>query len=98
MYLFEKQNNYPGDIHLMTNEVKENKKFNLYDFSVIPISYSHHKLQVFGYRINQFAYITDLKKIDEKKKNKLLNLDCLILNALLLFGARILRPASFEEK
>ena len=82
LYLFEKQNNYPGDIHLTTNEVKENKKFNLYDFTVIPISYSHHKLQVFGYRINQFAYITDLKKIDDKEKNKLLNLDCLILNAL----------------
>ncbi len=82
LYLFEKQNDYAGDIHLIPNEVKENKSFNLHNFTVKPISYSHHKLQVFGYRINDFAYITDLKKIDEKEKTKLLNLNCLVLNAL----------------
>ena len=82
LYLFEKQNDYAGDVHLIPNRVCENKAFNLHDFTVKPISYSHHKLQVFGYRINDFAYITDLKKIDKTEKNKLLNLDCLVLNAL----------------
>ncbi len=42
----------------------------------------HHKLQVFGFRINNFAYITDLKTIDDSELKKLEGLDVLILNAL----------------
>ena len=42
----------------------------------------HHKLQVFGYRLLNFAYITDLKTINDKDLEKLMNLDCLVLNAL----------------
>ena len=42
----------------------------------------HHKLQVFGFRINNFAYVTDLKMITKKELNKLKNLDVLILNSL----------------
>ena len=44
----------------------------------------HHKLPVLGYRIDNFAYITDAKTIDENEKNKLKNLDLLVLNALRL--------------
>ena len=42
----------------------------------------HHKLQVYGFRINNFAYITDLKTIIDSELKKLEGLDVLILNAL----------------
>ena len=42
----------------------------------------HHKLQVFGFRIENFAYVTDLKEIEELELDKLRGLDILILNAL----------------
>ena len=42
----------------------------------------HHKLQVFGFRIENFAYVTDLKEIEELELDKLRGLDTLVLNAL----------------
>ena len=42
----------------------------------------HYKLPVFGYRIGDFAYCTDVNYIAPKEKEKLKNLDVLILTAL----------------
>lgn len=42
----------------------------------------HYKLPVLGFKIDNFAYVTDAKTIDKKEKLKLKNLDVLILNAL----------------
>jgi phosphoribosyl 1,2-cyclic phosphate phosphodiesterase len=61
---------------------KKNIDFKIDDLVFKPISYMHHKLQVFGYRLFNFAYITDLKTIKNKDLEKLMNLDCLVLNAL----------------
>ena len=43
----------------------------------------HYKLPVLGFRIENFAYVTDAKTIAENE-NKLKNLDLLVLNALRL--------------
>jgi phosphoribosyl 1,2-cyclic phosphate phosphodiesterase len=37
---------------------------------------------VFGFRIGNFAYITDANYISEKEKSKLIGVDILVLNAL----------------
>ena len=42
----------------------------------------HLKLPVFGYRIKDFAYLTDVKTITELELNKLNELDSLVINAL----------------
>jgi phosphoribosyl 1,2-cyclic phosphate phosphodiesterase len=42
----------------------------------------HYKLPVLGFRIGSFAYITDAKTVAEEEKNKLKNVDILIINAL----------------
>ena len=42
----------------------------------------HNKLQVFGFRIKNFAYITDMKTISEKEIKKLSDLNVLVLNCL----------------
>ena len=42
----------------------------------------HGNLQVFGYRIDDFAYLTDVKTIEKIEIKKLENLDVLVINAL----------------
>lgn len=47
-----------------------------------PVNVMHYKLPVKGFKINKFAYITDANFIPEQEKDKLKNLDVLVLNAL----------------
>ena len=42
----------------------------------------HLKLSVFGYRIENFAYLTDVKTISDEELKKLKGLDTLVINAL----------------
>jgi phosphoribosyl 1,2-cyclic phosphate phosphodiesterase len=42
----------------------------------------HGNLQVFGYRIDDFAYLTDVKTIEDSEILKLKNLKVLVINAL----------------
>ncbi|MCX6161523.1 MAG: MBL fold metallo-hydrolase [Ignavibacteriae bacterium] len=49
---------------------------------VIPIEVYHGRIKIFGYRIGNFAYITDCSFIPEKEFGKLHGLDVLVLNAL----------------
>ena len=49
---------------------------------MIPVNVMHNRVQVFGFRIGNFAYITDAKTIAEEEKKKLKGLDVLVINAL----------------
>ena len=40
------------------------------------------RMKIFGFRIDNFAYITDAKRVEESEMEKLKNLDVLIVNAL----------------
>jgi phosphoribosyl 1,2-cyclic phosphate phosphodiesterase len=42
----------------------------------------HLRLPVLGYRIKNFAYLTDVKTISDKELEKLNGLDTLVINAL----------------
>jgi phosphoribosyl 1,2-cyclic phosphate phosphodiesterase len=42
----------------------------------------HYNLQVFGFRFDKFAYLTDMKTVDDDEVEKLKNLDTLVINAL----------------
>ena len=81
-YVFETVNKYPGAPSVATIEVSNNKPFLLGDKTVIPIDAMHGNLQVFGYRIDTFAYLTDVKTIEKSEIDKLKNLDVLVINAL----------------
>ena len=81
-YVFETVNKYPGAPSVATIEVSNNKPFLLGDKTVIPIDAMHGNLQVFGYRIDAFAYLTDVKTIEKSEIDKLKNLDVLVINAL----------------
>src|SRR5690606_356616 len=47
-----------------------------------PVNVLHGNLQVFGYRIDDFAYLTDVKTIDAVEIEKLKGLKVLVVNAL----------------
>ncbi|HEA29962.1 MAG TPA: MBL fold metallo-hydrolase [Leeuwenhoekiella sp.] len=81
-YIFETVNKYPGAPGVAVNEVVNDQPFQLDELQVTPINVYHAKLQVFGYRINDFAYLTDVKTIAQEEKDKLKNLDVLVVNAL----------------
>ncbi|PRZ27874.1 MBL fold metallo-hydrolase [Flavobacterium granuli] len=81
-YVFETENRYPGAPSVKTHEVVNNEAFVLGDKMVIPINVMHGDLQVFGYRMDDFAYLTDVKTIEESEVLKLKNLKVLVINAL----------------
>ena len=80
-YIFKTENKYPGAPNVVINEV-ENKPFKLANLEVTPINGMHFNLQVFGFRLDKFAYLTDMKTIDDVEIEKLKSLDVLVVNAL----------------
>ncbi|MCF8322572.1 MAG: MBL fold metallo-hydrolase [Flavobacterium sp.] len=81
-YVFETINRYPGSPSVETFEVINNQPFSIGNKTAIPINVMHGELQVFGYRIDDFAYLTDVKTIEESEIEKLKNLNVLVVNAL----------------
>lgn len=80
-YIFTSEEKYPG-VPSVTEHVINNKPFQLGNLKVTPIDGLHYKLQVFGFRFKDFAYLTDMKTVDDKEIEKLSNLDVLVVNAL----------------
>ena len=81
-YVFETINKYPGAPSVKTIEVVNNEPFVIGNKTAIPVNVMHGNLQVFGYRIDDFAYLTDVKTIAESEVGKLKNLKVLVVNAL----------------
>jgi len=80
-YIFETKDKYPGVPSVIENII-ENFPFKLQEMEVIPINVLHNTLQVFGFRFNDFAYLTDVKTVEEKELKKLKGLKILVVNAL----------------
>ncbi|MFV0376108.1 MAG: MBL fold metallo-hydrolase [Mangrovibacterium sp.] len=72
---------YPG-IPQMNLHFIENKPFVIENVTVTPVRGYHHRLPVFGFRIGNMAYLTDMNWLEEEEKAKLEGLDVLIVNAL----------------
>ena len=81
-YVFETENKYPGAPSVTPIEVKNDFPFKIGNKIAVPINVFHGKLQVFGYRIDDFAYLTDVKTIDDSEIKKLLGVKVLVVNAL----------------
>lgn len=74
-------NRYPGVPTINLHEIDENS-FEIENTTIQPIRIMHAKLPILGFRINNIAYLTDVKTIDDKAIEQLQNLDILVLNAL----------------
>ncbi len=75
------ENKYPGVPNLLLHAI-ENKPFEAAGVAVTPIRLMHARLPIFGFRLGNMAYLTDLKYIPEEEFSKLRNLDLLIIDAL----------------
>jgi len=81
-YIFETVNKYPGAPTVTPKEVENNASFSVGNKTVIPVEVMHGGLQAFGYRIDDFAYLTDVKTIADAEVAKLAGLKVLVVNAL----------------
>jgi phosphoribosyl 1,2-cyclic phosphate phosphodiesterase len=79
-YVFAEKR-YPGIPRLQLNEIT-GAPFEIAGVRFVPIDVMHHLLPVFGFRINNFAYITDVNFIAAASQEKLRDLDVLVLGAL----------------
>ncbi len=80
-YFFVTKNKYPGAPSVEENEIK-NEPFNLNGLVVVPIEGKHADLQVFGFRFKDFAYLTDMKTVEDEEVEKLKGVKVLVVNAL----------------
>lgn len=81
-YIFNEENKYPGAPSVNTFKVCNDVPFFINNEEIIPINAWHGKLQVFGYRIANFAYLTDVSRVEEQEFAKLKNLKVLVINCL----------------
>jgi phosphoribosyl 1,2-cyclic phosphate phosphodiesterase len=72
---------YPGVPLIDLIEI-DNERFYIEGVEFIPIEVMHYRLPVFGYRINDFTYITDANYISEKELKKIEGSKIVVLNAL----------------
>jgi phosphoribosyl 1,2-cyclic phosphate phosphodiesterase len=67
---------------LRLHEVEPGRLIDVAGVDVLPLAFEHGHLRVFGYRFGSLAYITDVKAIGAAERERLRNLDVLVLNAL----------------
>ena len=80
-YIFATENRYEGAPSVIPHEIDE-APFTLCGKIIEPIHIMHGNLPILGYRIEDLGYITDAKYIDTSEKEKLRDLDVLVLNCL----------------
>ncbi|GLB49720.1 MBL fold metallo-hydrolase [Neptunitalea lumnitzerae] len=80
-YIFATENRYPG-APAVKEFVIDNQPFKIGNTFVTPINAMHNRLQVYGFRFFDFAYLTDVKTIEDSEVEKLKNLKVLVVNAL----------------
>ena len=79
-YIFS-NSSYPGIPKVEINIIK-NKPFIIDKTIIQPIEVLHYKLPVFGFRIKNFVYLTDVSEVSSKEKEKMKGADLIILDAL----------------
>jgi phosphoribosyl 1,2-cyclic phosphate phosphodiesterase len=79
-YIFAEKK-YPGVPQVRIHTISTDP-FQVGELKVIPIRMMHYHLPVVGFRMGDFAYLTDGNFISESEKEKLLGVKCLVVNAL----------------
>ncbi|HKK62165.1 MAG TPA: MBL fold metallo-hydrolase [Bacteroidales bacterium] len=79
-YVFAK-NKYPGVPQVILHQIEE-RQFDIKTIHFTPVRMLHSSMPVFGYRINDFAYLVDANFISEKEKEKLKGIKTVVIGAL----------------
>ena len=72
---------YPGVPEIKVHNIK-NEPFIINGVELMPIEGLHYKLPVFGYRIKDFVYLTDVSFVSEREKEKMKGAEVIVLDAL----------------
>ena len=80
-YVFATEGRYAGAPNLNVTEFTS-APFELSGKTIIPVEVMHGWLKIYGFRIDNFAYITDAKRVEKSEMEKLKDLDVLVVNAL----------------
>jgi phosphoribosyl 1,2-cyclic phosphate phosphodiesterase len=72
---------YPGIPKMRLISISE-QGFSIKGIKIIPVRAFHYRLPVYGFRVGNFAYITDANYIPEESKEKLFGVKYLVINAL----------------
>lgn len=73
---------YPGVPQLDLEEIYASQSFSLCGHDIMPIEVMHYKMPVLGFRIGNFAYITDAKTVSKESRDLLNGVEVLVVNAL----------------
>ena len=79
-YVFS-SSGYPG-IPRMRLKTIENSPFMIKGIEIIPVRVMHWNLEILGFRVNNFAYITDASSIPKRGIELLKGVEYLVINAL----------------
>ena len=80
-YVFNNKT-YPGIPQLSLNTISADKPFVAAGIPIIPIRVMHYKMEVLGFRIGPFTYITDTNFIAPEEMDKCRGSKAVVLNAL----------------
>jgi phosphoribosyl 1,2-cyclic phosphate phosphodiesterase len=73
---------YPGAPRIVTREMKAGEVISIKDLSIQSLEVYHGKLSILGFRIEDFAYLTDVKYLPDSTLQGLSGLNTLVLSAL----------------
>ena len=77
-----RENKYPGVPSINMNEIDDTAPFIIGDLIFTPLRVMHHRLPVLGFRIKDFAYITDAGFIPDETYTKLEGIKVIVIDAL----------------
>jgi phosphoribosyl 1,2-cyclic phosphate phosphodiesterase len=80
-YIFD-HDPYPGAPRINLYEINEDESFYIKNVEIVPIRVMHGSLPILGFRIGDFAYLTDVKTLPQHSMEKLSGVHHLVLNAL----------------
>jgi phosphoribosyl 1,2-cyclic phosphate phosphodiesterase len=73
---------YPGVPQLTINVAPAHQIINIGDIEITPVTVMHGQMPILGFRLNDFAYITDMKTIADEELPYLSNLKSMVINGL----------------
>ena len=72
---------YPGIPKMRLCTISDNA-FSVNSIEIEPIRAYHHHLPIYGFRVGDFAYITDANHVPKESIEKLIGVKCFVINVL----------------
>lgn len=76
------EHRYPGVPAIGLHEIHAGEPLQIGDIEVLPVRVMHGQLPILGFRFGRFAYITDMKTIEDDQLALLQGVEVLVVNAL----------------